>query len=164
MLLRGVGMRNPEDLPFVFVPDSDPPQKEAKRQRRKWIPAFAGMTVVFPHRGTFSTPDKGSRGGLYPLTRGLTRKIRQDDFQDRIMQPRGICGFSSVFYTCDIFEHLRPILICVYKISGCFLLWPFPREPICLLHLTIFRLYYPLKDFRFSCLSSFQSTIRIYRF
>ena len=38
----------------------------------KWIPAFAGMTVVFPHRGTFSTTP--SRSG--PTCLGRKRSAR----------------------------------------------------------------------------------------
>ncbi len=58
LLSRSVRIRNPEDSPFFFVFDSDPPRPGLKTSERrnekakgeKWIPAFAGMTAKTRNR------------------------------------------------------------------------------------------------------------------
>ena len=84
------------------VPSREP-ESNAKTKAKiiKWIPAFAGMTVVFPHRGAFSTAPRCSGGsrtaptvGSTPMKVVLTGYIRRIAKSGLSQQPLA-AGFRS---------------------------------------------------------------------
>ena len=88
----------------------------------KWIPAFAGMTVVFPHRGGFSTAP--SRGGWFCRDRSRPRagnepvRLRRRPFR-QAQERLSIRGFAATQDEAErIFQQPR-----IRRCGGC----PYPQ-------------------------------------
>ena len=84
LLLRGIRMRNPENSPFFFEFDTDPPlpglkASERRNEKAKGIKMDSGFRrndgqnpkpgggggVTSSSMGFFNRPDKGGRGGWF---------------------------------------------------------------------------------------------------